>query len=179
MGSLNSGTSRDGGDACGFKLLVWDEKNGAVALQAAPSSDASYPGSPMYNPNHPWKESTIPGTRCLNGTRNGCTYMFYSLAIEVGEKESYGSYAKFKKAALAAELDLSQLDEGVARYKASDGKHLGIHWNDNPMNLGIWRNGIRRDLKGAARKLYDSPIIHSDRGSGTLRIEARRDKLFD
>lgn len=243
MGSLTSGTTKDGGDVCGFKLLVWDEAEGAVALQAAPTGDAAYPGSPMYKSGivsaenrvaqqenlaiwlthdgkSPWtwvipgsmefeekagvtflksdrtwvavrglgttalkldqksttriiegKKARFPGHVALSAKGTGKN-AFCGLAIEVGEKESHGSFAKFKKAVLAAEVDLSQLDEGVARYKASDGKHLGIHWNDDPMNLGVWRNGVRRDLQSAARKLYESPIIHSDWGSGTLRIEA-------
>ncbi|MEC8556037.1 MAG: hypothetical protein VXZ82_13595 [Planctomycetota bacterium] len=243
MGSLTSGTSKDGGDVCGFKLLIWDDARGAVSLQAAPTGDAAYPGSPMYKTGivsaenriaqqenlaiwltqdgkSPWTwvipesvtveqqagvtflqadrtwvavrglgtsalkldwkssiritegtKARFPGHVALlaNGTGE---HAFCGLAMEVGEKESHRCYAKFKKAVLAAEVDLSQLDEGVVRYKASDGKHLGIHWNDNPMNLGVWRNGVRRDLQDAARKLYDSPIIDSDWGSGTLRIEA-------
>ncbi|MEM7560385.1 MAG: hypothetical protein AAF394_14790, partial [Planctomycetota bacterium] len=243
IGSLTSGTSKDGGDVCGFKLLVWDEEDGAVTLQAAPTGDASYPGSPMYKTGivsaenrvaqqknlaiwltqdgkSPWtwvipesveveeqagvtflmcdrtwvairglgtsslkldraatakitegKKARFPGHLAVSARGNG-KHSFCGLAIEVGEKESHGSYAKFKKAVLAAEVDLSQLDEGVARYKASNGKHLGIHWNDDPMNLGVWRNGVRRDLKTAAQKLYDSPIIQADWGVGALRIEA-------
>ena len=48
MGSLTGGTSTDGGDVNGFKILVFDEASGAVALHAAPTANPSYPGSPMY-----------------------------------------------------------------------------------------------------------------------------------
>ena len=71
-----------------------------------------------------------------------------------------------------AEVDVSELRKGVARYKAADGKWLGIHWNDDPLNLGVWRNGKRRDLKNDARSLYRSPIINAKWGDGSLQIQA-------
>ena len=48
MGSLTCGTSVDGGDVNGFKMLVFDQDNGAVTLQATPGANPAYPGSPMY-----------------------------------------------------------------------------------------------------------------------------------
>ena len=101
---------------------------------------------------------------------NGKAKGFCGLAVEVGERESHGSFAKFKRAVMAAEVDTSGLEKGVARYRSSDGKWLGIHWNDDALDLGVWRNGERRDLSSAA--LYDSPIIKSAWGRGVLEIEA-------
>ncbi|MEZ5300047.1 MAG: hypothetical protein R3F11_05175 [Verrucomicrobiales bacterium] len=48
MGSLTGGTSVDGGDVNGFKILAFDQKQGAVALHAVPGSNPAFPGSPMY-----------------------------------------------------------------------------------------------------------------------------------
>lgn len=242
MGSLTSGTSVDGGDVNGFKILAWDEKVGSIALHAVPGSNPAYPGSPMYkrgvvtSPNRvaqqenlaiwlvkngtsPWlwvipddvqvsvegeltflkcdrtwvairglgtsviapnkqlteqltdaKKPRFPGHKVLSG--KGQSSAFSGLAIEVGEEESHGSFAKFKRDVELAEVDVSELSKGVARYKAADGKWLGIHWNDDPLNLGVWRNGKRRDLKNDARSLYRSPIINAKWGDGSLQIQA-------
>jgi len=240
MGSLTGGTSVDGGDVNGFKILAFDQVQGAVALHAAPSANPSYPGSPMYKsgvvaaPNRiaqqenlalwlvkdgksPWlwvapaevdvtsengvtflecdrtwiairplgaqqvridkrltqqlnsdKKNRFPGYQVLSCQGEGGDYC--GLAIEVGERESHGSLGRFKKAVLAAEVDLTQLAQGVARYKSSDGKWLGIHWNNDPLNLGVWRNGHRRDLQNTA--LYDSPVIKAGWGEGVLDVRA-------
>ena len=243
VGSLTGGTSVDGGDVNGFKVLVYDEENGAVALHAAPGSNPLYPGSPMYKKGivsaqnrvaqlenlvlwlakdgkAPWlwvipqrvrisTEDSItflecdrswvairtlgagtftvhdslkvsaevnmgkdhgrfPGHRAL--TTRGEGTVFSGLAIEVGEKESHGSIAKFKRAAKSAEVDMTELDEGVAHYKSADGKQLGIDWRDDPLDLGVWRNGKRRDLKNAA--MYESPVISADWGEGMLEVKA-------
>ena len=93
---------------------------------------------------------------------------FCGLAIEVGEKQSHGSFAAFKKAAPFAEVDTSEIDKGKVSYKSADGKQLSIHWNDDPLNLGVWRNGKRRNLADAA--LYESPVIRSAWGSGILEV---------
>jgi len=242
MGSLTGGTSTDGGDVNGFKILAWDADDGAVALHAAPSGNPSYPGSPMYkqgiisSPNRvaqqenlaiwlvrdgrsPWlwvipddvkvsseggvtflecdrtwvairplgasslkldssltgkltddPKTRFPGHKVLSTRGNSSS--FCGLAIEVGERESHRSFDQFKKAVRAAEVDISELDKGVARYKSADGKWLGFHWNDNPMDLGVWRNGTRRDLVTDAQSLYRSPIINCQSGSGILEIEA-------
>lgn len=242
MGSLTGGTSVDGGDVNGFKILAYDKQDGAVALHAAPSSNPDYPGSPMYKqgivgaPNRvaqqenlalwlvkdgrcPWlwvipqdvktsseggvtflecdrtwvairplgattvkedgaltrrlsdnQKSRFPGHKVLSAKGDGGT--FCGLAIEVGEKESYGSLDKFKRAARSAEVDVAELDQGIARYRSTDGKWLGIHWNDDPLDLGVWRNGQRRDLKADAGSLYRSPVINSAWGSGVLEVNA-------
>jgi len=240
MGSLTGGTSVDGGDVNGFKILAWDEQQGAVALHAAPSENASYPGSPMYKQGvvaaanrvaqqenvalwlvqdgqSPWlwtipddvKVSSQQGVTFLECDRTwvairplgagplqvdaertsqlndnpkssflghqvlstrGANDRYCGLAIEVGERESHGSLAKFKQAVLAAEVDLAELDAGVARYKTTDGKWLGIHWNEDPLRLGVWRNGQRRDLSKLS--LYDSPVISAAWGAGMLEVNA-------
>ena len=225
MGSLTGGTSIDGGDVNGFKILAFDERKGAVALQAAPSLNPAYPGSPMYQKGivpfenrvaqqgnlvlwiaksgtAPWlwvipesvKVTTEKGITFLQCDRTwvaihplgagelkldsaltnemlafkekrfpdhqvlscrGKSKSFCGMAIQTGEKESHGSFDAFKAAAFASQIDLSELDQGIARCKTPDGKHLGIHWNDNPLDLGVWRNGQRRDLKNLA--LYEAP----------------------
>ncbi len=242
MGSLSNGTSPDGGDVNGFKILAFDKENGALALHAAPGTNPLYPGSPMYKTGvvasqnraaqqenlalwlvkdgkSPWLWVLPPsikvshqdkvtflecdrtwvairglGTSALKHDKDltiqiadpkrkdnrfggyqvisarGNSEGFCGLAIEVGEKESHGSFASFKESVLSAEVDLSDLPKGAVRYKSSDGKYLGIHWNDNPLDLGVWRNGIRRDLSNAA--LYQSPVIKSDWANGTLEITA-------
>ncbi|PHR90427.1 MAG: hypothetical protein COA78_35380 [Blastopirellula sp.] len=242
MGSFTGGTSVDGGDVNGFKILVFDEADGAVALHAAPSANPAYPGSPMYKQGviaaqnrvaqqqnlalwlvkdgiSPWlwvipddvkvttehgitflecdrtwvairplgvstlkvdsaltqnlsenENSRFPGHKVLSAKGEGD--IFCGLAVEVGEKESHGSFAAFKKAAKSAEVDVSELDKGIARYKAAGGNHLGIHWNNEPMELGVWRNGKRRDLKADAGSLYRGPVINSAWGSGILEVNA-------
>jgi len=240
MGSLTGGTSVDGGDVNGFKILAFDKANGAVALHAAPSANPAYPGSPMYKQGviaaqnrvaqqknlalwlvkdgaSPWlwvipddvkvstdggitflecdrswvairplgvstlkmdsaltrkltenKKSRFPGHMVLSANGDGGAYC--GLAVEVGEKESHGSFAAFKKAAKSAEVDARELDKGIASYKATDGNHLGIHWNSDPLELGVWRNGTRRDLKADAGSLYRSPVINAEWGSGILEV---------
>ena len=239
LGSLSGGTSTDGGDVCGFKLLVYDEEQGAVSLQAAPTGDPRYPGSPMYRqgvvsaPNRvaqqenlalwliedgdsPWlwvipeevrvevssgvtflecdrtwvavrplgttplepdvarsaelleAGGSLAGQNVLSARGLGGAYC--GLAVEVGDASSHGSPSAFRTAVLQAELDLSELQSGVARYRASDGKWLGLHWNDDPLELGIWRNGQRRDLR--ATPLYQSEAIAADWGGGVLEVRA-------
>lgn len=242
MGSLTGGTSLDGGDVNGFKILAYDDVDGAIALHSAPSANPAYPGSPMYKKGivaatnrvaqqenlalwlvqdgkSPWlwvipndlevsaegdvtflhadrtwiairglgtsriildsglskqlsdnKKNRFPKHRVLSAT--GTADGYCGLAIEVGEKQSHGSFAKFKQAVLAAEVDTSELFKGIVRYKAADGKHLGIHWNDDPLDLGVWRNGERRDLKEDARWIYRSPIIEAAWGGGELTVRA-------
>ncbi len=243
MGSLTGGTSVDGGDVNGFKILAYDAKDGAVALHAVPGSNPRYPGSPMYKKGivgaqnrvaqlenlalwlvkdgaSPWlwvvpedvKVSTENGitflecdrtwvavqplgtsalkpdaslTRKPSGSKDkdhgvfpghkvlaarGDGGAFCGLAIEVGEKEAHGSVAKFKRAAKSAEVDIGELDKGIARYKSADGRQLGIRWNDDPLDLGVWCNGEQRDLKNPA--MYDSPVISAQWGVGTLEVNA-------
>ena len=239
MGSLTGGTSPDGGDVNGFKILAFDEKDGAIALHAAPSANPSYPGSPMYktgvvaSPNRvaqqenlalwltkdgqsPWlwvipekvkvsqknnitylqcdrtwvaihglgttsmnedkkltqqllenKKNQFPGHKVISA--KGQSKNFCGLAIQVGEKESHGSFANFIKATSAARLDLDELEKGIVRLKTTDNQWLGIHWNDNPLDLGVWRNGERRNLKN--HPIYQSSIISSDWGKGKLSVK--------
>ena len=80
------------------------------------------------------KKSCFPGHKVLSA--KGHADSFCGLAIEMGENQSHGSFDQFVRSVLAAKLDTSELHKGIARYKASDGKHLGIHWNDDLLNLG-------------------------------------------
>ena len=239
LGSLTGGTSVDGGDVNGFKMLVFDEAEGAVALHAVPGSNPATPGSPLYqegavsgpnrvaqqenlaiwlvqNGRSPWlwvvpddiqvrqkggvtflrcdrtwvairplgksefvvddkltrqleqsKKNRFPDHQVLRA--NGRADAFCGFAVEVGERESHGTFEQFVASVRRADVDVSQLDEGVVRYKSDSGQWLGIHWNDDPMDLGVWRNGKRRQL--AETPLYDSPVIRSAWGAGQLEVE--------
>lgn len=242
MGSLTGGTSPDGGDVNGFKILAFDNLKGAVALHATPGGNPQYPGSPMYQKgivssvnrvaqqeniaiwltkdgNSPWiwviprnikvsyhnqftilecdrtwvaihplgttpfkldenlthqltdtKKQRFPNHKVLSATGN--SRQFSGLAIEVGEKESHQSLVNFINSIKKATVEDAELNKGIARYKAADGKYLGFHWNDDPLNLGVWRNGRRRDLKAAANHLYKSDVINAEWGAGILNVNA-------
>jgi hypothetical protein len=249
MGSLASGTSEDGGDVNGFKILVYSDQRGADSLQCVPGPDPHFVGSPAYQqgkvsgPNRvgqynnlavwlvkdgrsPWRwvvpqevrVSQSDGVTFLECDRTwvairplgtsafqwddrlteeiagddkppfpehqvlastGAGGSFCGLAIEVGERESSGSFSQFQQQVLAAEVDTSKLGEGIVQYKAADGKWLGFHWNDNPHDLGVWCNGKRHDWGSHALSLYGlsdaaqrSGPIDSRWGSGTLYVEA-------
>lgn len=238
MGSLTGGTSPDGGDVNGFKILVWDKDEGAVALHAGPTGKPMYVGSPMYQSGivsaenrvaqqenlaiwlsrdgkSPWiwvipksiqvrQNGEITFLECTKtwvairplGTTSwkldqqltseieqdkksrfanhqvlscrGQGEAFCGFAIEVGERESHRSLEQFQKAVQQAEVDTSELKNGIVRYKSTDGKWLGIHWNDDPLDLGVWRNGSRRDLKNTP--LYESSILSAQWGQGKLSV---------
>lgn len=249
MGSLTGGTSVDGGDVNGFKILVQDSKEGARALQCVPGPDPACPGSPLYQKGKvsadnrvaqyanlaiwlvrdgasPWlwvipesvkvmekggvtflecertwvalrplgasafkrdadltakivagEKPAFPGHQVLSARGSGGA--FCGVAVEVGEKESHGTLEAFQAAVLKAEVDLSKLAEGVVQYKAADGKWLGFHWNDDPLQLGVWRNGKRRDLARDAGFLYRAgeggggpAPVHAKWGSGSIYVEA-------
>lgn len=238
LGTLTGGTSVDGGDVNGFKLLAWDETDGAIAVHAIPGSNPAYPGSPMYKTGivsaenriaqqenvalwlvqdgkSPWtwvvpdhvevihknevtflkcdrtwlairplgasnlefdeqrtnelraaRKNRFPNHKVLSAY--GTSDAFCGLAIEVGERESHASFEQFVAETLVAEIDAKKLEQGIVTYKSGDRIHLGIHWNDDPLNLGVWRNGTRRDLRNAA--MYESPIIKSSWQSGVLKV---------
>jgi hypothetical protein len=249
MGSLTGGTSVDGGDVNGFKILVDDSAEGALALQCVPGPDPAFPGSPLYQKGKvsaanrvaqhgnlalwlvrdggsPWTwvipepvkvlekdgvtflecEKTwvavrplgasgferdealttkiaagdkppFPGHQVLAGRGTGGA--FCGIAVEVGEKESHGSFAAFQDAALKAEVDQTKLAEGVVQYRSAGGKQLGIQWHDDPLQLGVWRDGKRRDLGRDAAFLYRAgdgnatpAPIHAKWGEGRIYIEA-------
>lgn len=249
MGSLTGGTSVDGGDVNGFKILVHDSKEGARALQAVPGPDPAFPGSPLYQKGKvsaenrvaqygnlaiwlvrdgasPWhwvipesvkvleksgitflecertwvalrplgesalkndaemrakivtgEKPAFPGHQVLSARGSGGA--FCGVAVEVGEKESHGSFDAFQAAVLKADVDVSKLAGGVVQYKSADGKWLGFHWNDDPLQLGVWRNGKRRDLAHDAGFLYRAgegeggpAPVHAKWGSGSIYVEA-------
>lgn len=226
MGSLASGSSVDGGDVNGFKIVVDDRSRGGVAIQGCPGPDPGFVGSPQYQngksagPNRVaqdgniaiWivKSGTAPWTWVLPksikvSSERGITFLeadktwiamqplgtgeikvspslteqissgdkpkfpehqvlsatgnaetFCGVAIEVGEKQSHGSFEKFKKEVLEAEVDSSKLASGVVQYKSASGKFLGFHWNDNAADLGVWKNGKRHDWAKHAASLYQT-----------------------
>lgn len=248
MGSLAGGTRPGMSDVNGFKLLVFDRDQGAVALQAVPGSDPKFPGSPQYQAGKvtavnrvgqyknlaiwlvqsgksPWcwvipksvhvsqrgevtflacdrtwvavrglgtstftandslteavssgKKARFPGHKVLTAT--GKSEGYCGIAIEVGEKQSHGSFAEFQQQVLAAKVDTSKLSQGIVQYQADDGKWLGFHWNDNPHDLGLWRNGERHDWQTHRQHLYDAPeradapAIYSRWGKGRLEVNA-------
>ena len=253
MGSLHTGTSEDGGDVNGFKIVMFDSSQGAVALQGVPGPDPKFVGSPAYQkekvagPNRvaqygnlaiwlvkngqaPWRwvfpqsikvsreqevtflegERTWIALRPLGMTAierddaltrqvsegekpafrdhqvlaaNGTAKTFCGVAIEVGEQESHRSFDEFKKRVLAAEVDVSKLDEAIVQYKAAeqgDGrKWLGMHWNEQAGEVGVWRNGTRHDWKQHAKAMYRrldreqlSGPIFSRWHEGSLFVEA-------
>jgi hypothetical protein len=249
MGSLASGTSEDGGDVNGFKVLAHSDARGANAIQGVPGPDPGYPGSPKYargkvsgpnrvaqhdnvaiwlvkNGKSPWlwvlpremRVSAADGVTFLEGDRTwialrglntsafsldkartdqiaggdkpqfadhqvvsaeGTGGNFCGVAIEVGEAQTHRTFAEFKRQALAASLDVSKIAEGIVQYKAADGKFLGFHWNDDPRELGVWRNGQRHDWKAHAAHLYhtagDDELagpIAAPWGQGRLLVEA-------
>ncbi len=248
MGSLSSGTSEDGGDVNGFKILVESERQGAEALQAVPGPDPLFVGSPMYqkgkvaganrvgqfenlavwlvrNGKSPWcwvvpqsvrvhrhgkttilecdrtyvavhALGTTPLTRDDRLTAEisrgdsarfpdhqvlsaqGTASTFCGWAIEVGDRPSHGSVADFARKALAADCDVSKLDEGIVQFKTADGRWLGFHWHDDPMQLGVWRNGRQHDWRRHAEYLYHTeaadraPLVESRWGEGKLEVSA-------
>ena len=249
MGSLTCGTLPGKSDVNGFKILVYDEKEGARALHAVPGPDPEFPGSPLYQEgkvsaanrvaqlrnlaiwlvrdgDSPWlwvvpgkvkvsrergvtflecdrtwvavrplgtsefaedaamteklaraKKPRFPGHKVLAATGRGGG--FSGVAVEVGERESHGTFNEFRRKALAAEVDVTKLGQGIVQYKAADGKWLGFHWSDDPFDLGVWRNGTRHDLREHAKYLYRNGDraqaagpIHAKWGGGTLYVEA-------
>ncbi len=74
MGSLSSGTSEDGGDINGFKIVLSDSKRGGIALQGVPGSDPNYVGSPKYEkgkvagPNRVAQDGNVAIWLVKNGT---------------------------------------------------------------------------------------------------------------
>ncbi|MCO6457657.1 MAG: hypothetical protein J5I93_20330 [Pirellulaceae bacterium] len=118
----------------------------------------------------------FPGHRVL--ASRGQADRYCGVAVEVGEAESHGSFARFRQQVLAADLDRSKLDEGIVQYKAAGGQWLGFHWNDNPHDLGVWRNGQRHDWRSHAGQLYrgydpesPGPLV-SRWGDGSLTVSA-------
>ncbi len=251
MGSLQTGTSEDGGDVNGFKIVMQEGSRGAIALQGAPGPDPKFVGSPKYQKNKvsgpnrvaqygplaiwlvkngqaPWTwvlpqsikvsrekdvtfleaERTWIALRSLGTTPIeqsdeltkqisdgekpafrghqvlacvGNSARFCGVAIEVGEPETDGSFGEFKKRVLAADVDVSKLDDAIVQYKAADRgrRWLGMHWNEKSGEVGLWRNGKRHDWKQHAQFLYrrlDSSElagpIFSRWHEGTLYIEA-------
>jgi len=124
-------------------------------------------------------KAPFPEHKVLSTT--GRAEQYCGFAIEAGERQSHQDFATFRKQALAAEVDLERLRDGIVQYKAADGKWLGFHWNDNPHELGVWRNGKRHDWSRHARYLYrvedptqeePTPPIFARWGEGKLYVES-------
>ena len=124
------------------------------------------------------EQPRFPGCRVLATAGDGSGGEFCGVAVEVGEPATHGTFAAFRAAALAAEVDAAGLTAGVVRYRATDGTWLGFHWHDDPRDLGVWRNGARHDWAEHARWLYRpadgsrSDPIRAAWGGGALTVEA-------
>jgi hypothetical protein len=75
------------------------------------------------------------------------------------------------------ELDLEKIQQGIVRVRIPGQHHLGLHWNDDPQQLGVWVRGQRHDWGRHRRHLYlaqmpDRPRLHAEHGSGKIFIEA-------
>ena len=122
------------------------------------------------------EQPRFPGHRVLAATGAGGDHC--GVAVEVGEPATHGDFAAFRTAALAAEVDVTELDAGVVRYKTPAGRWLGLHWNDDPHDLGVWRNGVRHDWSAHAASLYRAAEgsaaapIAAAWGGGTLTVTA-------
>lgn len=119
----------------------------------------------------------FPGHRVLVSRGGGGG--FCGMAIEIGEKESHGTFEAFQAAVLKATPDQTKLADGVVRYRTAAGAALGLDWHDDPLQLGVWCDGRRRDLGHDAGFLYHaqgaaggpSPL-HARWGGGKLHVEA-------
>lgn len=130
------------------------------------------------------EKARFPAHKVLAAT--GQSKKFCGFAIHTEESKSFKNFAAFQQHVLNAELDTEKLEQGVVQYKTGD-LWLGFHWNDNPHNLGVWRNGQRHDYTQHARHLYatNGPVagksqarIVSPRGSGQLYVEANGQAFF-
>lgn len=66
-------------------------------------------------------------------------------AMEVGEPETYGDFAAFRKAVLAKpRLDLSRLAQGEAHFQATDGTRVGVKLTTDA-SLVVFRDGQIHD----------------------------------
>lgn len=108
----------------------------------------------------------------------GQSESFCGFAVEIGEPPEFENFAAFRAHVLQSKPDSAELQRGIVRLKTSDGKHLGFHWQDDPNDLGVWRNGTRHDWKRHASAIYrsnpadsESPI-RADWGEGTLTVTA-------
>jgi hypothetical protein len=126
------------------------------------------------------KKGRFPGHRVLAATGEAEGYC--GVAFEVGEAQSHGSFDKFIEAVLAAEVDTSELAQGIAKYKSADGKWLGIHWNAVGNNLGVWQNGQRHDWAKHAAMLYgnttDTSPISAGWGQGRLEVKTKDNRFW-
>lgn len=71
-------------------------------------------------------------------------------AMEVGEPETYGDFATFRKAVLAkTRLDLSRMAQGEAHFQAADDTRVGVKLT-NDGSLVVFRDGQIHDWKAHA-----------------------------
>jgi hypothetical protein len=100
----------------------------------------------------------------------------YGFALEISEKLDPTRFA-----ALASERrpDIKRLKDGSAEMTGAEGRSLRVQWAADPLEIGIWRDGVRRDWAaseenwafGAFGELDGAPLQQGWRG-GTLRVRA-------
>jgi len=126
------------------------------------------------------KKPRFPEHRVLSCEGKGGT--FCGCVVEIGDGKSFGSFAKFREHVLDSELNLTRLGDGAVDYQTPSGKWLGFHWNDDPHQLGVWRNGKRHDWTQHAKHLYQvregDALIESVWGEGSLTIQTN-DHTFE
>ncbi len=101
---------------------------------------------------------------------------YSGFAMEVGEKESFGSYAAFRKEVLAkAKLDVEKLVDGLAEFTGANGDSVRIQVKPEGLPT-VWRNGTEHDWKAHWAPYQptdgDDAPIRQEWKSGQFRVEA-------
>ena len=100
----------------------------------------------------------------------------YGFALEISEKLTPEKFAT-----RAAELrpDLAKLADGCVQIEGVEGRELRLQWAPDPLQIGIWRDGVRRDWKSPEENRAfgafgepDAAPLQQDWRSGTLRVRA-------
>jgi hypothetical protein len=122
-------------------------------------------------------KARFPGHQVL--ATSGTAKVFCGLAVEVGERETHESFARFRQQVLAAKVDVTGLEQGDVQVSSSAGRTLRVQWQDDPMQLKVYRDGHLHDLARQAKYLYRnssedvrSGPIYSKWGEGALYVEA-------
>lgn len=97
-------------------------------------------------------------------------------AMEIGEAQTHGDFAAFKKAVLASgKLDLSKVKSATVTYTGSKGGSVGLTW-DGTKKPTVWRNGEEHNWARHTGKYVPADgsgaPIRMDWQSGKLRVEA-------
>ncbi|MDY7014328.1 MAG: hypothetical protein SVX43_12155, partial [Cyanobacteriota bacterium] len=115
-----------------------------------------------------------PEERMLHAIAIGRGYAGF--ALEVGEAESHGSYARFKQTVKQnSQLNLDALDRGTVNFRGSNGNRLELTYNSDNELPFLKRNG-RIYNPSQQFDLYEtvlgSPIVSLGWKQGTLQVNA-------